>query len=73
MQYPKVSIVILNFNTKELLQKLIPFALKTDYPAFEIVVADNASSDGSLALIQSEFPEVQCIALTSNLGYAGGI
>jgi len=72
MQYPKVSIVILNFNTKELLQKLIPFALKTDYPAFEVVVADNASSDGSLSLIQSEFPDVQCISLTTNLGYAGG-
>ncbi len=72
MQYPKVSIVILNFNTKELLQKLIPFALKTDYPAFEVVVADNASSDGSLALMQTEFPNVRCIALTNNLGYAGG-
>lgn len=72
MQQPKVSIVILNYNTKDLLEKLIPYVLKTEYPSFEVVVADNASSDDSLAFVQSTFKEVKCIQLDTNLGYAGG-
>ena len=72
MEMPKVSIVILNFNTKELLQKLLPFVERTTYNNFEIVVADNASTDGSLAYVKSQFPTIKCIQIDSNLGYAGG-
>lgn len=72
MEYPKVSIVILNFNTKQLLEKLVPFALQTNYPNFEVVVADNASSDDSAALVRQKFPQVKLIEIHENLGFAGG-
>ncbi len=72
MEMPKVSIVILNFNTKELLDTLLPFVMKTTYDNVEIVVADNASTDGSLELVKEHFPEVRRIRMESNLGYAGG-
>ncbi|MFT5513653.1 MAG: GT2 family glycosyltransferase [Bacteroidia bacterium] len=72
MKQHKVSVVILNYNTKALLEKLIPYVLKTEYPSFEVVVADNASTDGSLAFVQSTFKDVKCIQIDKNRGYAGG-
>jgi GT2 family glycosyltransferase len=72
MQQPKVSIVILNYNTKELLGRLIPFALKTNYDNYEVIVADNASTDGTVAYVQANFPNLRCIEIATNLGYAGG-
>jgi glycosyltransferase involved in cell wall biosynthesis len=60
---PSISIVIPNYNGVELLPKTIESALKalttsgiTDY---EIIVSDDASTDGSLVLLEQEFPEVQ--------------
>lgn len=72
MEMPKVSIVILNFNTKDLLERLLPFVLKTTYDNIEIVLADNASSDGSLDFVKANFPTIKCIQIDSNLGFAGG-
>ncbi len=72
MNQPSVSVVILNFNTRNLLEKLVPFALKTDYPNFEVVVADNGSTDGSEEMIRAKFPEVKLIAFESNHGFAEG-
>lgn len=72
METPTVSIVILNFNTKELLERLLPFVLKTTFESYEVVVADNASTDGSLELVREKFPTVKCIKIDKNLGYAGG-
>jgi len=45
---------------------------KTAYDNFEIVVADNDSSDGSLEWVQLNYPNVSCIKLLTNLGFAGG-
>lgn len=72
MTEDKVSIVILNYNTRDLLERFIPSVLATEYDNFEVVVADNASSDGSLDLVRKLFPEVKCIALEENYGFAGG-
>ncbi len=69
---PLVSVVILNYNTVELLEKLLPFVEKTVYGNFEIVVADNDSSDGSLEWVRKNYPKVKCIQLHTNLGFAGG-
>lgn len=46
--------------------------LDTRYPDFEVVVADNASSDGSAALVRDKFPNVKLIELDENHGFAGG-
>ncbi|MCB9260758.1 MAG: glycosyltransferase family 2 protein [Flavobacteriales bacterium] len=72
MHYPKVSVVILNFNTRQLLEQLLPFVLKTEYPNLEVVVADNASTDHSAELVKTKFPEVKLIELAENFGFAEG-
>jgi GT2 family glycosyltransferase len=67
-----VSVVVLNWNTKNLLEKFIPYIQQTEYEGMEIVVADNASTDGSVNLLKDSFPQVRVIELAKNLGYAGG-
>jgi GT2 family glycosyltransferase len=69
---PKVAIVILNFNTRHFLEKFLPGVLATNYDNFEVVLADNASSDDSVAYVKSHFPSVSVIVLDGNYGYAGG-
>jgi GT2 family glycosyltransferase len=69
---PKVSVVVLNFNTSTLLEQLVPLVLDSDYPNLEVIIADNASTDNSVALCRSLFPQVRMIETGVNLGYAGG-
>ncbi len=69
---PSVAIVLLNYNTRQLLRQFLPHVLATDYPNFKVVVADNGSTDGSAEFVEAEYPEVQLIRLTHNKGYAGG-
>ncbi|HUB80382.1 MAG TPA: glycosyltransferase [Bryobacteraceae bacterium] len=68
------SVVIPNWNGKELLAKYLPSvvaALAGD-PANEIVVVDNGSADGSAEFVRTAFPEVKLVALKENLGFGGG-
>ncbi|NQZ78598.1 MAG: glycosyltransferase, partial [Ekhidna sp.] len=67
----KTAVVILNFNGKNYLERFLPSVLKHSADA-DIIVADNASSDGSLDLLNHSFPKVQTIALKQNFGFAGG-
>ena len=69
---PKVSIVILNYNTRHFLEKFLPSVLATDYENFEVVLADNASKDDSVAFVKSHFPNISIITLPQNYGFAGG-
>lgn len=69
---PKVAVVILNFNTVDLLKKFIPSVLKTEYDNLEIIVADNGSSDNSIAMLEQDFQQITIIDLAENLGFAGG-
>jgi len=68
-----VSIVVVNWNTKKLLrgclQSIKDHAGEIDY---EIIVVDNASSDGSAAMVLSEFGDVVLITNKTNRGYAAG-
>lgn len=67
----KVAIVILNYNGKSFLQKFLPTVLK--YSAgHEVWIADNASSDGSLAWVREENLPVKTLSFATNGGYAGG-
>ena len=61
----KTSIVILNWNGSNMLKKFLPSVLACSANA-EVVVADNASTDGSLDLLRSSFPEVRLIVLDRN-------
>jgi hypothetical protein len=69
---PLVSIVILNYNGAGYLEKFLPSVLATQYENFEVVVADNASSDNSIKLLKEKFPTVKIITNSTNEGFAGG-
>ena len=69
----KVGIVILNWNTRLLLQKFLPFLVKNTLSAdTEIIIADNASQDDSVEWVRLNFPELHVISFDDNYGYAGG-
>lgn len=68
-----VDIVILNFNTWPLLEKLLPGVIaNSQLPGVNVVVADNASTDGSAAWMRENYPQIELISMEKNLGYAGG-
>ncbi|MBO7069569.1 MAG: glycosyltransferase family 2 protein [Bacteroidaceae bacterium] len=66
-----IAIVILNWNGAGMLRKFLPSVLKYS-PEAEVIVADNASSDDSLKVMESDFSEVRTIALNRNYGFAEG-
>lgn len=67
----KLAIAILNFNGEELLRKFLPTIVKHSL-GHDIYVIDNNSSDDSVQIVKSEFPEVKLIELNNNYGYTGG-
>ena len=68
------TVVIPNWNGRELLAKYIPsiLAALSANPANEILVVDNGSADGSAQFLRAHFPEVTVLALPTNLGFGGG-
>jgi len=65
-----LSIAIVNWNTKELLKACLESVFKqTRGLDYEVWVVDNGSSDGSAEMIKKEFPQVQLIENTSNVGF----
>jgi len=68
------SVVIPNWNGKDLLAKYLPsvVAALAGNPGNEIVVVDNGSTDGSVEFVRSTFPHVKLLALATNLGFGGG-
>lgn len=66
------SIVIVTWNALGHLQRFLPSVAKTDYPDFEIVIADNASEDHSSEWIKSWFPGIKVVTFDKNYGYSGG-
>jgi len=66
-----LSIIIVNYNTKCYLKKCLEslFQQACSY-AFEVIVIDNASKDGSVAMVQERFPAVHVIANRYNYGFA---
>ena len=65
------SIVILNYNGRELLRKFLPSVVQYSGEA-KIIVADNFSSDDSCNVVLREFPSVGLIHIPGNLGFCGG-
>jgi len=69
----KASVVILNWNGKELLSQFLPSILEyTDLRNVEIVVADNNSTDNSVEFIKENCPQIRLIVFAENYGYAKG-
>ncbi len=68
----KTAIVILNWNGKHLLEKFLPNVTANAEGLATVYVADNASTDGSVAYVRQHFPEVRLAQNEKNFGYAGG-
>lgn len=71
----KVSIIIVNYNGKELLKECLPSVIdeiKRHRGEKEVIVIDNGSTDGSVEFIKENFPEVKVVELPYNMGFIGG-
>ena len=71
-QHPTVSIIIPHWNGIETLSECINSLLKSTFGSYEIIVVDNASSDGSQAWIKESYPNIKLLENDRNYGYAGG-
>jgi hypothetical protein len=68
---PDLSIIIVNWNVKELLRNCLKSVYtQTQTVSFEVFVVDDASSDGSAEMVEEEFPQVKLIRNEENLGFA---
>jgi GT2 family glycosyltransferase len=68
-----LAIVILNWNTREFLEKFLPPLVRySNLPGVEIIVADSRSTDGSVELMKKTFGDIRLIELDDNYGFAGG-
>ena len=72
MVQPLVSVVIPHWNGVEVLSECLESLSETKYPNMEIIVVDNASTDGSPDWVSLNFPQVKLIENDQNYGYAGG-
>jgi Predicted glycosyltransferases len=70
-RWPLVSIVVVNTSELHHLRRCLPALYGQRYPQFEIIVVDNASTDGSVAWIEEHFPQTHVVRNNHNLGYAG--
>jgi GT2 family glycosyltransferase len=66
-----IAIVILNFNGRKFLEKFLPKVIAHS-PEGEIYVADNCSTDDSVAYLKENYPSIKRISMDKNRGYAGG-
>ena len=70
----KTAVVILNWNTEGFLKDFLPGLISSvgKVDGAEVVVADNASTDGSTEVMRTQFPEVKTIEFDKNHGFTGG-
>jgi GT2 family glycosyltransferase len=68
----EVAVVILNFNGIGYLSKFLPILIKNTPKNTDLYIADNASTDGSVLYVQTNFPEIKLIELSKNFGFAEG-
>lgn len=74
MKKPVLSIVILSYNTKDLLKNCLESVKKARKNGFGVqtIVVDNASTDGSQDMVKKDFPWTDLVLSKKNLGYSGG-
>jgi GT2 family glycosyltransferase len=69
----RVSVIIPNWNGKELLGPCLDSLYRQEFDDFETILVDNGSDDGSVALVQKNFPQVTIIRLKENLGFSAAV
>jgi GT2 family glycosyltransferase len=67
-----LGIVIVNWNTRELLDRCLATVYASEGVSFRVVVVDNASVDGSADMVRSRYPQAELIASETNDGYPAG-
>jgi GT2 family glycosyltransferase len=66
----RVTVIILNWNGREHLAACLPTLYAQTFTDFGVIVVDNGSTDGSVAWLQTSYPQVQLIQNSTNLGFA---
>lgn len=69
---PKTSVVVLNWNGREMTAECIRSIIAMDARNYDIVVVDNGSRDGSVEYLHNEFPQITVLPQKHNLGFAAG-
>jgi hypothetical protein len=69
---PRVSIIIVSWNALPLLRQCLPSVVATDYPDVEVILADNASTDGSAAWVREHYPAVSVVRHPENWLFCKG-
>lgn len=72
MSSPRVAAIVLNYNGREVTLQALASLSAMDYPAYDLVVVDNGSTDGSYQAVARAFPRVIQVRTEENLGPAGG-
>ncbi len=72
MNYPRVSIITINYNQAQVTCELLESLRNVTYPNVETIVIDNFSQEDPTDIINKKFPDVKVIRSTKNLGFAGG-
>ena len=68
-----VSIVVVNFNSEKWLQTCLDSIFKQTYPQLEVILVDNASTDGSLSFLKKNFSQLPLIGNKENVGFAKAV
>jgi GT2 family glycosyltransferase len=69
---PTISVIIVNYNGRPLLGECLDSLREQIFKDFEVIVVDNASTDGSISFLRERYPEVALVGNTENRGYGGG-
>ncbi len=69
---PKVGVVILNYNGKEMAESCLRSVVESTYAGKDVILVDNASTDGSAAYLRTRFPDALVLEMSKNRGVAGG-
>ena len=67
-----VSVIVLSWNSREFLEECLASVLRQTHPEVELIVVDNASTDGSAALVKQRFPEASLVENAANIGFCAG-
>lgn len=69
---PLLSIIIVSYNTRDILRDCVQSIYRETTLLFEIIIVDNVSHDGTPAMIRTEFPDIILLANTENYGFTKG-
>ena len=68
----RIAVVILNWNGRKMLEEFLPSVVEYSREEAEVIIADNASTDDSLAWLATHYPHLRTIVLDQNYGFADG-